>query len=80
MHLVVQASLKFKHVISYYVFVRCSMVPSMRSGMYKVKLILKKHLVNEKLVGSVHGATCECAAGYVLNTSSSVIHVHYVHM
>ena len=46
-----------------YAFVRSSMIPSMRSGMYRVKLILKKQLVHEKLVGSIHAATCECAAG-----------------
>ena len=34
-----------------YAFVRSSMIPSMRSGMYKVKLILQKQLVKEKLVG-----------------------------
>ena len=46
-----------------YAFVRSSVIPSMRSGMYKVKLVLQKRLINEKLVGSIHEATCECAAG-----------------
>lgn len=46
-----------------YAFVRSSIVPSMKSGVYKVNLILQKQLVNEKLVGSIYEATCECAAG-----------------
>ena len=43
-----------------YVFVRSSMIPSMKSGMYKV---IKKQIINDRMVGSVHEATCECAAG-----------------
>ena len=46
-----------------YAFVRSSIVPSMKSGVYKVKLILQKQLLNGKLVGSIYEATCECAAG-----------------
>lgn len=46
-----------------YAFVGSSIVPSMKSGVYKVKLILQKQLLNEKLVGSIYEATCECAAG-----------------
>ena len=46
-----------------YAFVRSSIVPSMKSGVYKVKLILQKQLLNEKLVGSIFEATYECAAG-----------------
>ena len=47
-----------------YVFVCSSMIPSMKSGLYKVNTVLKKkRLKIEKIVGDVHEAKCECAAG-----------------
>ena len=46
-----------------YTFVRCSVIPSMRSGTYLVKLMLKKQTVASQIVGNIHQASCECAAG-----------------
>ena len=46
-----------------YTFVRCSIIPSMRSETYLVKLMLKKQAINSQILGSVHQASCECAAG-----------------
>lgn len=46
-----------------YAFVRSSMIPSMKCGVYKVKFVLQKRLVNENLVGSIYEAICEYAAG-----------------
>lgn len=42
--------------------VRCSMTPSMKSGVYHVYVLL----AIEGEVCSIKKATCECAAGYVL--------------
>ena len=47
----------------HYTFVRCSVIPSMRTGTYTVKLILKRHIIGDQVVGTVHQASCECAAG-----------------
>ncbi len=52
-----------------YTFVRCSIIPSMRSGTYIVKLMLKKQALRSQIVGNVHQASCECAAGLVFNRS-----------
>lgn len=46
-----------------YTFVRCSIIPSMRSGTYLVKLMLKKEALSSQIVGSIHQASCQCAAG-----------------
>ena len=46
-----------------YAFVRCSVVPSMRTGKYSVKMMLKKETIGDQVVGTVHQAFCECAAG-----------------
>ena len=43
-----------------YCFVRCSVVPSMKTGIYKVDLLLKK---NSTGYGEIHTASCQCAAG-----------------
>ena len=47
-------------------FVCCQMRPSMKSGFYTVKIILRKHDDN---VASIAQATCQCAAGYVISYS-----------
>ena len=46
-----------------YSFIRASIVPSMRTGTYLVKIILKKLRVGDQVIGSVCQASCECAAG-----------------
>ena len=46
-----------------FAFVRSVMTPSMRSGTYSVKVLLKKQTVNNQVVGDVCQASCECAAG-----------------
>ena len=51
--------LEINHKHPFYCHVRCTMVPSMRPGMYHVYLLLKK--TGE--VARVEKATCECAAG-----------------
>ena len=49
-----------KHSLFYHI--RCSMTPSMKSGVYHVYILLAV----EGEVCSIKKATCECAAGYVL--------------
>ena len=46
-----------------YAFVRSSMIPSMKPGQYKVKIMLKKEYVQQECVGKVVQASCDCAAG-----------------
>lgn len=46
-----------------FTFVRSTMIPSMRSGTYSVKLLLKKHTVQGQVIGEVCQASCQCAAG-----------------
>ena len=53
-------------------FVRCQMRPSMKSGFYTVKIILRK---GDDNVASIAQATCQCAAGYVI---SYCIEIGYV--
>ena len=50
MHLVVLSKHEIQTRHPEYAFVCSSIVPSMKSGVYKVKLILQKQLLNEKLV------------------------------
>lgn len=45
-----------------YCHVRCNMTPSMKSGLYRVYLLLGK----EGCLATIIKATCECAAGYVM--------------
>ena len=45
-----------------YMFIKSSMIPSMRSGTYKVTMILKKEFVQEQCVGNIVQASCDCAA------------------
>lgn len=46
-----------------YTFLWCWIIPSMKPGTYLVKLILKKQTFGSQVTGSVHQASCECAAG-----------------
>ena len=46
-----------------YAFVRCTMIPSMRSGTYTVKVMLKKQSVLDSVIGKIEKASCDCAAG-----------------
>ena len=43
-----------------YCFVHCCVVPSMKTGIYKVDLLLKK---NSTGYGEIHTASYQCAAG-----------------
>ncbi len=47
----------------HYAFVRGSVVPSMRPGTYMVTLMLKKETIGDHVIGRVHQASCDCAAG-----------------
>ena len=42
--------------------VRCIMRPSMKSGIYQVHLLLGR----DGALATIQSATCECAAGYVV--------------
>ncbi len=42
---------------------RSSMIPFMKPGQYKVRLMLKKEYVQQECVGKVVQASCDCAAG-----------------
>ena len=44
--------------------VRCCMKPSMKAGIYRVYILLRQ----EGDIGYVSVATCECAAGLVINS------------
>ena len=46
----------------HFAFVRSVMIPSMRSGTYSLKVLLKKQTVNNQVVGDVCQASCECVA------------------
>ena len=46
-----------------FTFVRCSMIPSMRTGTYTVKIMLEKRTIGSQIVASIHQASCQCAAG-----------------
>ena len=46
-----------------YMFVRSTVLPSMRSGTYTVKVMLKKEMCRGHLVANIAEASCECAAG-----------------
>ena len=46
-----------------YCHVRCSLKPSMKSGIYRVDLLLER----DGEVATICFATCECAAGYEVN-------------
>lgn len=46
-----------------YTFIKSSMIQSMKTGMYKVAMVLKKEFIGQECVGSIVGATCDCAAG-----------------
>lgn len=50
----------------HFAFVRSTVIPSMRSGSYVVKLLLKKRMLRNAVMGDVRMASCECAAGSVL--------------
>ena len=43
-----------------YCFVRCCVVPSMKAGVYKVNLLLRKDSAG---YGEIQTASCQCAAG-----------------
>lgn len=47
----------------HFTFIRSVMIPSVQSGTYSVKVLLKKQSVNNQVVGEVCHASCECAAG-----------------
>ena len=47
----------------HYAFVRGSMIPSMRAGTYVVTLMLKKQTIGDHVIGRIHQASCDCAAG-----------------
>ena len=46
-----------------YCHVKCNMIPSMKTGLYHVYILLVKE---KDLAGGIVKATCECAAGYVM--------------
>ena len=52
--------LEINNCSPHFCFVRCQMKPSMKPGMYKVALLLKREAGR---IGSIARATCECAAG-----------------
>ena len=49
----------------HFTFIRSTIIPSMRSGSYSVKLLLKKRILRERVIADVSQASCECAAGSV---------------
>ena len=46
-----------------YTFVRSSVLPSMRAGIYTVKVMLKKEMIRDQSIASITEASCECVAG-----------------
>ena len=46
-----------------FTFIQSTVIPSMRSGSYSVKLLLRKRTLRDQVVGDVYQASCECAAG-----------------
>lgn len=46
-----------------YCHVKCDVTPSMKTGLYRVYILLIKH---KDLASGIVKATCECAAGYVM--------------
>ena len=49
----------------HFTFIRSAIIPSMRSGSYSVKLLLKKRTLRDRVIADVSQASCECAAGLV---------------
>ena len=49
----------------HFTFFRSTVIPSMRSGSYSVKVLFKKRTLGNQVIGDVSQASCECAAGLV---------------
>ena len=57
-----EMELNTKH--PFYCHIRCTMTPSMRAGVYKVYILLGR----EGEFATICSATCECSAGYAIET------------